>query len=375
MKILHILPHTCPNYNSSYQENVIDKHQALLGEDVTVLHKTECIIDFDDFNNNLINPIRNIGVNSFSIVKNRIEYFKGLKTILKQVNPDVIFIHGIGNIVVIQILKFIRNNSVKVFIDTHADSFNVTKQRVLRFVYHRLFIGLVVKLTAKQVNMYYGVTPERVDFAIKNYLINKSKIKLLHLGTDDSIVKNRFFLPKLLRDEINGKIVILTGGRIDEQKNQVLELIRAYETFAINNDSIVLIVFGIVDKVLSYQFNSLLNKTIFIGKLNINEIYSLSQFTKLILFPGLHSVMWEEFIGLGIPLSVTKDDNKNYLNHNNNVLFNEQNNYSYYYNLLDRIATDSSILDKLSIGAKSPTRMEFLYSNIVNGLKKDFLEL
>ena len=89
------------------------------------------------------------------------------------------------------------------------------------------------------------------------------------------------------------EVLILTGGKIDSHKLEVLTLMRAF--IAMNRPNVKLMIFGSVMNSLKEEFDKLLkNKNIiYIGWVKANEIYGLFEAADLVVFPGLHSVLWE----------------------------------------------------------------------------------
>jgi glycosyltransferase involved in cell wall biosynthesis len=94
--------------------------------------------------------------------------------------------------------------------------------------------------------------------------------------------------------------VIITGGKIDEVKNIHL-LMQAVRELA--NENIKLIIFGTSDQQMKTIINDLSKSEniINIGWIEPDVIYDYLFASDLAVFPGTHSVLWEQSVGTGIP--------------------------------------------------------------------------
>lgn len=156
---------------------------------------------------------------------------------------------------------------------------------------------------------FYGVLPARVDFLKEVYGIPEEKVDLLVMGADDEKVKEAKSenVRKVIRDKYHIKqddFLIITGGKIDNAKKQTLLLMEAVKN--IENKKVKLIVFGSVINELKEEVNKLADgeKIQYIGWINSEDSYKCFAASDLVVFPGRHSVFWEQVVGLGIPIIV-----------------------------------------------------------------------
>lgn len=159
------------------------------------------------------------------------------------------------------------------------------------------------------VKKFYGVLPARVDFLIDVYNLPKEKCELLVMGADDDLVKKneKPEIRKKIRKQYNiseQDFLVMTGGKIDAFKTQTFLLMEAINE--IKNQNVKLIVFGSVDENLKSKVNQLVDgeKVQYIGWVDANESYALFAAADLVVFPGRHSVFWEQVVGQGIPMVV-----------------------------------------------------------------------
>ena len=95
--------------------------------------------------------------------------------------------------------------------------------------------------------------------------------------------------------------MIITGGKIDETKNIHL-LIRAIKE--IDSKNISLIVFGQPSVEFEKTFFDEIDKSKlihYIGWVSADEVYDYFLTSDLCVFPGTHSVLWEQACSCGLP--------------------------------------------------------------------------
>ena len=92
----------------------------------------------------------------------------------------------------------------------------------------------------------------------------------------------------------------MTGGRIDKRKN-IHKLLRAVSE--LNEPKIKLILIGVPNKEMTETINTLLDPKYAraIGWVNPDSIYDYFLASDLGVFPGTHSVLWEQAVGTGLP--------------------------------------------------------------------------
>lgn len=315
MKVTHICLNGPVTDNWSYQDNILPKYHKKIGLDVSVItskyiwnDKGELDIDNRDiyYNEYGIKTIRleckyNANVNSkFKIYKNF------YKTISEE-KPDILFVHGCQFIDIIYIVKYVKlNPNVNVYVDNHADFSNSARTWISENILHKIIWRKCAHIIEPYTTKFYGVLPARVDFLRDLYKLPKEKIELLVMGADDekvieakdekmkTIIREKF-------DILESDFLIMTGGKIDIAKKQTILLMKAVQE--INNDKIKLIVFGSVVEELKEEINSLTdgNKVKYIGWIPSEESYDYFAAADLVVFPGRHSVFWEQAVGLGIP--------------------------------------------------------------------------
>lgn len=314
MKIVHLCLQCFFIDHSTYQENLLPKYHKLLGNDVEVIAST---INMSDSGKFITTNVSKTYTNEFGVKVTRLLYksptkiakklcaYKGLYAALDKAVPDIIFIHGCQSVDAKTVVRYIRNHpKVRVYVDNHADFMNSAKNWFSKNFLH----GILWKWSANMLNPYvqkfYGVLPARVDFLQDVYNLPKDKTELLVLGTDDELVEKT--KQSNVRKEIREKygisdsdVLIVTGGKIDHNRPETLNLLEAVNL--LDRDNAKLLVFGNVIDELKFQFDTLIksDKVIYVGWVSASEIYNYFEAGDLIVFPGLHSVLWEQAVGMG----------------------------------------------------------------------------
>jgi 1,2-diacylglycerol 3-alpha-glucosyltransferase len=317
MKILHI-DFTGPfTEEMSYQENLIPKYQVRDGHEVIII--TNCF----EWNNSGVevytppvdklmrNGVRLIRVNYHKIICDYITFkirkFDGVYNLLELISPEIIFFHGPQTIELLTIIKYIKKfPRIRLYIDNHADFLNSASNFLSLWFLHKLLWRYVTKKAEPYTTRFYGVLPSRVEFLINIYKVDRKRCELLLMGVDDekvNYVKN-FNIRNKIRTDFgftDDDFVIITGGKIDATKTQTLLLLNALQTIKAPN--VKLLIFGSIVKELKELILKFVDneKIFYLGWITSDEIYNFLSSCDLAVFPGKHSVIWEQSVGMGIP--------------------------------------------------------------------------
>jgi 1,2-diacylglycerol 3-alpha-glucosyltransferase len=379
MKVLHCCLAAFYIDNYGYQENILPKMHKIQGHEVHILASTETYIK----NKYLGYVEASTYISETGIPVTRIPYVKwlprkvsrklriytGITTYLNRINPDIIFIHDLQFISIKEICNYIGENSnVKVFVDGHTDYINSARNWLSKRVLH----GQIYKWCAKKIEPYtskfYGVLPLRVDFFHEVYKIPKNKIELLELGADDSCYD--FSKKDIIRSEVRSTLglteidfLIVTGGKIDERK-KIHILIDVVNQ--ISNKNIKLLVFGQPNTEMEKEIlNSCNSKYIkYLGWLNPEDIYNFLFASDLGFFPGTHSVLWEQAIGVGLPCVFRKWYKIQHVDLGGNCIFIKDSKFSTIKETLLSIFNNPILLRDMKEIALTKGVARFSYSEI-----------
>lgn len=355
MKILHLCLGCFYIDNYSYQENLIPKYHKIMGNEVYIIAST---ISFDNNGNSsyveatsYINengiPVKRLPykTNIPSKISKMLRLFDDVYESIEEVKPDIVFIHGCQFWHINQVIKYIKNNEkVKVYVDNHADFSNSARNWISKNILHKIIWKNCAHKILPYTEKFYGVLPARVDFLKNIYKIPNNKVQLLVMGADDELVKlsKNKDVQVSIREKYKIKktdFLVITGGKIDKEKYQVLNLIKTVNKLESN---VKLIIFGSIVPELKERVLSLCDnkKTIYVGWLNNEETYKYLASADLAVYPGRHSVLWEQTVGLGIPMIVKYWEGTNHIDLDGNVKFlyteKEEEIYTIIRNLIDK---------------------------------------
>ncbi len=336
MKILHCCLAAFYIDNYGYQENVLPRMHKLQGHEVAILASTETFIDNTTPGYLLPSsyctqdgiPITRVPYSKLlpHFVMRKLRIYTGIFQVLEKFNPNIIFLHDLQFISIIEIVSYAKKNPhVSIYVDGHTDFINSARNWPSRKILH----GIIYKWCARKIKPYtkkfYGVLPLRVEFFKKEYGVSDNQVELLVLGADDSV----FDLSK--KDEIRTKIrkmlnlketdfVIVTGGKIDHRKN-IHTLMKVVNQ--LNFDDLKLIVFGTPVPQIKDEINRLSEgKNIRnIGWIPSEQAYDYFFASDLAFFPGTHSVLWEQAVGVGLPCVFKKWEGIQHVDLCGNCLF------------------------------------------------------
>lgn len=375
MKILHICLASFYIDNYTYQENLLPKYHKKLGFEVEIL-ASKVTFDKDGqvtFLKNKSNYINENGIKVYRINLIKFPFSKVFKkyrntyNYLKNLKPDILFIHGLQFLDILTIKKYLMTNKIKVYIDNHADFNNSGKNFLSRNILHKILWRFCANQILPFTDKFYGVLPKRVDFLIDIYKIPKSKVELLVMGVDDELVEyvttqNIINYRKKLNIDIE-TLVIVSGGKIDYNKTEIITLMRAVKNISKSNTKLIL--FGSVTPDYKKILYDLLDENIiFLGWLNPVEIYSLINDSNLVVFPGLHSVLWEQSVGIGVPCIFKYIDGYNHIDLDGNCSYLYESSIEHMVKTLNDIINNPEKIKHMKNVALNKGKYHFSYKKI-----------
>lgn len=376
MKILHMMLACFYIDNYSYQENYLPKYHKAQGYDVEIVAS---LFTFDENGNGKWLPAACKYENEYGIPVTRLAFAKtpaarrmrryiGLQTEIERVAPDLIFIHGVQFSDIAVVVEYCKKNPhVKVYADSHSDFSNSAKTWVSKHIQHRIIWRRCAHKINPYVTKFYGVLPARVDFLMNEYKLPAEKVELLVMGADDELVEAA--ADESVRSDIRQKyglaeddFVIMTGGKIDAFKTQTLLLMEAVAK--IDDPKVKLIVFGSVTPELKDKVAALADgeKVQYIGWVQAKDSYRYFAAADLVVFPGRHSVFWEQVAAQGKPMVVKYWDGTTHVDYGGNVRFLRQDSTEEIQRTLEDILSGDEY-EKMHAAAKNAAG-HFRYSQI-----------
>lgn len=381
MRILHCCLANLYVDGYGYQENVMTRVHKKQGHDVFILASTETI----ETGKGLSYTSPSSYVNEDGIPVCRIPYvgwlphaigkkirvYKGVKDILEDFAPEVIFMHDAQTFAVCTIVEYVKKYPhVKVYVDSHTDFVNSARTYFSKNVLHGIFYKYCVKKIIPYARKFYGTLPARVAFYRDFYGTPADKTEYLPMGVDDLSID--FTRKEEIRNKIRQKLgisandfVIISGGKLDEKKNTI-QLLKALKE--IEGENIKLVLFGKVAETIRNEFDSILsrhgNKIKYLDWLPATETYKYFWASDLACFPGTHSTLWEESVGYGLPGIYKKWEGIQHVDVGGNCIFLYKDTIEAIKSAIMKILSDKSLFAEMKRCAIEQGIEHFSYSKI-----------
>lgn len=373
MKIVHLCLSCFYIDNYSYQENMLPKYHVKMGHDVTVIAS---LVSFNKEGKPclLSSPSVRMDDNGYKVIRLAYKKPQRLNCILRRYEsfyetlsaekPDVIFTHGVAMAEVNSVIHFLKENPhVKLYGDHHGDYINSATTFFSKNVLHKFIWRYFVKKLEPYLIKCYGVTPMRCRFLREMYNLNPNIIEFLPMGVDDdAIPENRIGVRKSVRKELSvpeDAFLIITGGKIDVRKNThiLIETIKR-----INNPKLHLVICGVLAPEMEYLKEQFGNKIHYLGWCNPQRVMNCMVASDLACFPGTHSTLWEQSVGVGLPAIFKRWNEMTHMDVNGNCIFVEGEDVVELENVITKMLDKDYYQQQKSKAEKAAT--SFLYSDI-----------
>lgn len=333
MKITHLCLAGTITDGWSYQENMLAKCHRKMGYEVSIVtsrwvyNDENKLYKFPKTNYYLedgTHVIRLEIINKDNLTYKFKKYNKVEET-LNQLEPDILFIHGCQFVDVKKVANYLKKHTRTIaYVDNHADFSNSASNIMSRAILHGIIWKHCAHTILPYVSKFYGVLPARVEFLKNVYHLPSNKIELLVMGGDDEMVEAASQKIKVTRRQYGIQeedFLIVTGGKIDKWKKQTILLMEAVKK--IKRHNLRLLIFGSVDDDLKDQVHALIDGYIiqYVGWINSEYSYDLFAAANLAVFPGRHSVFWEQVAAQGIPMVVKDWYGTHHIDLGGNVIF------------------------------------------------------
>lgn len=384
MKIVHLC--LCsPFYEGyAYQDNLLPKYQKKAGHDVTIITSPYGKFvgksgneDVGSGTSVLKDGTKLVRLKALlpQKVNMHIYAYSGLYKNLLQEKPDLLFVHGVESINYVRLSHYKKTHpNVKIVFDNHTDEINSLHHWSTRLYSKIVIKNIIVRKLIPIAEWFYGTTPVRSDFMIVHYAIPKEKVKLLPMGADDD--EMHIDQKESIRNEVREKygissddFFIVTGGKIDPLKNiHILAEAVAKSKY----DHIKILIFGSIQEELKEVFNRLESKRVIcIGWQPSNDVYRYFYAADLVVFPGLHSVMWEQAVASKVPCAFSKIKGFEHVDIGGNCVLMEGKDVAYYQSLIEKLYLDKTKQARIKDASQSEECEKFLYSKIAQSVIQD----
>ncbi|MBR5470202.1 MAG: glycosyltransferase family 4 protein [Paludibacteraceae bacterium] len=373
MKIVHLCLSCFYIDNYSYQENMLPKYHVKMGHDVTVIASLvsfnkdgkPCLLKSasEYFDKDGYKVIR-LEYKSPNKLYKTLRKYEGFYETLENERPDIIFSHGVSmadNSVLRKYFK--KHTNVKLYADNHADYINSATNFLSKNVLHKIIWRHYAKKIEPYLTKCYGVTPMRCRFLKEMYHIDNNIIDFLPMGVDDeSIPSNKDEIRNNIRKQFNigeEDFLIFTGGKIDKRKNThiLIDVIKQ-----LDNPKLHLVICGVLSPEMAYLKDKFNKNIHYLGWCNSEQVMNYMVASDCACFPGTHSTLWEQSVGVGLPCILKLWNEMTHMDINNNCIFVKGNDAEELQQVITKML-NKDFYTKLEINAKNAAN-SFLYSNI-----------
>ena len=374
MKIVHVIIAAAYKEGFGYQENILPAKHVELGLETYVVSFNRDYPQGKEYVNDDGVKVRLLSTNN-SICR-KIPYLSafmkktnGLYSYLEDISPEIIFLHGLQSIDSLTVYRWCKKHeNVKLYVDQHADYYNSPLKKLFSRLYSKYVYGYISKQLSKYAVKFWGVTPWRVDYLQKVYGVNPEQTDLLVMGGDEALVdwNNRNDIRKELRLKYNipeDAFLIISGGKIDRAKNIHL-LIEAVTR--LKDKNMFLLFFGNMTVEMKDYCTPLMKDNIkYIGWIDSKDVYQYFLSSDLAVFPGTHSVLWEQAMSCGIPgLFKDWDGGFSHIDCGGNAILLKDISADILAYEIVKLAQDRQRYGKMKTIAENVARKEFSYIEI-----------
>lgn len=361
-----------------YQENMLARSYHRMGHKVTVIAST--IRSLKDYVND---GDRGQGRRSIEYcewgrlirvpfcvnILHRIKRFESLTPLIEEIGPDLLFFHDIiPNLD--QGARYVRANpNCAMIMDYHADASNSGANWLSKHVLHAVVRKWMLDRARPYLRKILPVTPGSIDFLRDLYGVQDAEMELLPLGTDQQYSARVLGgdARQRIRNDLGiapNSLVIFTGGKFHPYK-KTEDVLNAVAGIDDSLDVHVILV-GTSDPAYQNYAASIMKiaehmpRVHMVGWQDRAGVYEHMAASDVAIFPASQSVLWQQSIGMGLPLIVSERSaglrgvqKVDYLNRHGNLIvldperpFPEQ-----IADQIRQLASDRNMLAKMSRGA------------------------
>lgn len=379
-KILHIVLYGPYTEGLSYQDNLLPKYQYRLGYEVVVVASTT--VRKEDGRIDTVPEETYINMNGVRVIRiwdddkkgslYRFRKYSKLSSLMTSEKPDIIFLHGCQFRDAATVAQYMKehSDSVRLYVDNHVDYENSARSFASKYILHRVIWRYYAKMLEPFADVFWGVLPSRVEFLVENYGLGIGKCNLLVMGADDDEVERAS--DALNRSEVRkrlgvgeGEFLLVTGGKYDDAKSQILEAMLAVKSLPLSSH-IKYLIFGPVAEGIKEEFDEMLddNRIIYIPWASTKDSYDYFSAADAALFPFLHSVYWEQVVGMRKPLIVKSLPGITHIDFGGNVIYLKEGSCEEIESVIDKTLLNKARFGAMKDAARSEKAEQFLYSGI-----------
>lgn len=382
MKVLHCCLAAFYIDDFGYQENILPRIHKQQGHEVEIVASTESYVDrvqrayvapgsyesSDGIRVTRLPYVRWLP----SAVARKLRLYVGLHEVIARFAPDVIFLHDCQFLDIGIVADYARRHGVHVFVDCHTDFVNSGRSWLSRHLLHGVIYRACARRIAPVTRRFFPTLPLRATFLQEVYGIAPEQLELLPFGVDDTAIDrgHRSAVRAEVRRDIGahaGQVVFVTGGKIDRRK----EIHTLLASFIARSDAgelgdAILLVFGAPDPDMKASIDAAVShpRVRYAGWVPAEEVHRYFWAADVALFPGTHSVLWEEAVGLGTPCVFRRWRGIEHVDLGGNCLMLDRVDAASLGDTLRRLSQDAALRDRMRDVACTRGAEVFSYSRI-----------
>lgn len=228
MKIVHLISYFQPQLG--YQEYFLAKEHSKMGHDVTVV-TSDRYFPFPDYEKT-VKPVLGDRIQKPS--KSNYENFKiirlptliefscrvwltGLEDTIREIKPDVVISHTIGNFNTLRMANLKSSMDFKLVTDEHM-LWSEENNSLLGRAYYAMFD---FKKILKRADKIVGVADECVEYIVNKYKFPRNRVEMIPLGADSNLFQKNVEAGNQFRRKHNinpDKVLITYTGKLTYAK-------------------------------------------------------------------------------------------------------------------------------------------------------------
>lgn len=407
MKIVHVTGYLQPPLG--YQEFFLAKKQQEMGHEVWVI-TSDRYAPYRHFFSSVGLFLKNriVGSGCFrhgELIVYRLPcvfefgdliFVKGIKKILRQIQPDIVHIHEVHQLTPTIPLFFKKRLGYSVILDNHryyspVIEYSGEKRRYLLLkaferLYHVFFRKLLIPYVKKRVDAYISVTLKARMWFSKEFGVDYNNIFFVPLGADTSLFKKNLRLRRQMRRTIGANdedLLIIYAGKITPDKDIDLFL-RAAAPLIHRHKKVKVLLISCIGKQYLKKLKLLISNLkiadnvlfhAFVPNSELPKYYSAADIG---VWPGSPSITIIEAMSTSLPIVIRKSDNTDHLLEYKNGLSFEEGDINRLRACLETLVTKKEmrlelgklsrklVIDKLSWDAVAGQTLE-IYEDVLKG--------
>lgn len=254
MKIVHCCLSNTYNEGYTYQENLLSVQNKQDGHEVWIVASTEIYED----NKHVGYAKPGSYVNAAGIKVIRVPYrkvinasvshkfraYKGVRSVLDTIGPDLIIFHGIAAWELKSVSKYAADNGITFYIDNHACLLNSGRSWFSKNVLHGIFYRHALQRALPAAEKVLCIGTDEYAFARTVYHVPTAKLELWPLGGNIQTDQEYRRIRKGRRVQLGvseNTIVFMHSGKMNKDK-KTKELLQAFSR--VRDERFVLIIAG-----------------------------------------------------------------------------------------------------------------------------------